>query len=506
MRVAHGVLGAVAGVGWLVLPVMTAGAQDPVPPAPAGTVVSAAAPQQGGTSTADLVLPLVVGVTAVVLAGYGYLRRTRRARTRTTPGIVSAVPPAPTMADSERQARAALVTADDCVRTSREELSFVQERYGQPETEPFAHALRAAETELSAAYAIWRRYEEGVPEDAVARRQALVGVIGRCAEAGRRLDAEAAALDRLRGLEGPELNGALEIAEGRFRELAGRTVTAQETLAALHDRYASSALGSVAGYVEQAKDRLVFATVRLNEARQCADRGEDERAALQLRAAEGAVAQAGVLICAVERLATELREAARLLPAALTGAEAELAAARKGGGRKPLTNGELHARLAHADIVLAAVREERTAGPDDPMDALHRIAHAVRRLEDGRSGVVAAAALLVARGSVAGAEEFIAVHRGAVGPEPRARLAEAIRDLAAGHPERADTTARKARDLAERDVRTHGTPYTGTAEDEPGLPGAVLGGLLLTENEPPGPPPSYGGPETRARRHPPEPY
>lgn len=498
-RVAHAVLGAVVGAGWLVLPVMTAGVRDPVPMAPAGTVASAAAPQQDGTSTVDLVLPLVAGVAAVGLAGYGYLRRTRRARTRTTPGIVSVAPPLPTSADTERQARAALVLADDCVRTSREELSFVQARFGEAETDPFVHALRAAETELAAACAIWRRYEQGVPEDAVAQRQALVGVVGRCAEAGRRLDAEAPALDRLRELDGPGLPGALEVAEGRFRELTGRTVAAQDTLPELHERYTASAVGPVTGHLEQAKDRLVFATTRLNEARQAADAGDGERATGQLRAAEGAVAQAEVLVSGTERLATRLRAAAELVPAALTGAESEIAAARQGGMGKPLTSGELHARLAHADGVLAAVREELTAGPYDPLDALRRIARAVERLATGHSGAPAAAALLVARSSIAGAEDFVAVHRGAVGPQARVRLAEAARELGAGRADRADSLAHEARDLAERDVRTHGTPYTGADGGPPGLAGAVLGGILLAEDRTGGPVTSYGGPETRTR-------
>src|SRR6201999_4009811 len=111
------------------------------------------------------VLPLAVAGAAGVLAGYGYLRRTRRARGRTTPGAGSVAPPLPTSAEAERQARAALVLADDCLRTSREELPFVEELFGNLAVEPYVHALRAAETELSAAFAIWRRYEEGVPED-----------------------------------------------------------------------------------------------------------------------------------------------------------------------------------------------------------------------------------------------------------------------------------------------------------------------------------------------------
>ncbi|MEU6590418.1 hypothetical protein ABZ923_14565 [Streptomyces sp. NPDC046881] len=504
VRVTHAVLGALAGAGWLVLPVMTAEAHDPVPVASAGAVPGAAAPQEDGTSAADLVLPLVAGVTAVALAGYGYLRRTRRARTRTTPGTVSAQPPVPTPADSERQARAALRLADDCVRASREELTLVRELFGEKQTEPFTHALRAAETELSAAFAIWRRYEEGVPEEPSARRQALVGVIGRCAEAGRRLDAEAAALDRLRGLDEAEggdrgVGAALTVAEERFRELAGRVVPAQETLATLRERYAHSAGRPVAGNVEQAKDRLLFATARLNEARQAADAGDVGRAVRRLRAGEGAVVQAGVLVDGVERLAARLREAAALVPAALTGAEAELAAVR--GGPERTTTADPRARPAHADMVLAAVREELTGGPYDPLDALRRITRAVERLDGARSGVLDTAALLVARSSVAGAEEFVAVHRGAVGAQARARLAEAVRELAAGNTARADAAAGEARELAERDVRAYGTPSVGTEAATAGLAGAVLGGILLTETPDAGPPVAYGGPRTRSRHH-----
>lgn len=481
------------------LPVMTVGERDPVPGGAVGPVAGAAAAEHDGTSATDLVMPFVALGVAGALAGYGYLRRTRRARTRTTPGVVSSAPPVPTSLESERQARAALVLADDCVRGSEEELSFVVELFDEETIEPFTHALLAARTELSAAFAIWRRYEEGIPGDQDARRQALVGVIGRCAEAGRRLDAEAPALDRLRGLEEEGAGAALQVAEGRFRELTARTAEAQDTAAELHRRYAPSATAPVTGYVEQAKDRLVFATSRLNEARQAADAQDGARTARHLRAAEGAVAQAGVLIRGVERLSAQLREASVLVPAALTGGEAEIAEARKARSAS-LTAGESHARLAHADGVLAAVRTELTGGPYDPLDSLRRIARAVERLEVRRSGVVRAAALLVARGTVGEAEDFVGVHRGAVGAQARARLAEAIRALGSDAADEADRAARQARELAERDVLAHGTPY---AQDGPtvGLAGAVLGGILLAEDPDAGPPTSYGGPSTRARRH-----
>ncbi|MBJ7003188.1 hypothetical protein JG491_24525 [Streptomyces sp. CRPSP2-6A1] len=655
VRVTHAVLGALVGAGWLMLPLMTVATRRPVPATAPGTPAGAAAPGQGGTSAADYVLPLIAVAAAAVLAAYGYLRRVRRTRTRTTPGTTLPGRPAPpTIADAERQARIALVLADDCVRTSREELGFVRERFGvgkaggwaregwgekaeagpptadgmrtgpipatgaaaetgagsgagaahggfeaeagaagagaagarfeagadadrrtRQETEAeagaevragaakaqfepgadadrpspqetgaeggararavpgaasvggalgdppsetetqhrataevetataaFAHALRGAETELVAAFAMWRRYERGLPGEAGARRQALVGVVGRCAEAGRRLDAEAAALDQVRGLEGPGAGMALDVAEGRFRALAARTVAAHATLAALRERYAPSATDPVTGSVEQAKDRLLFATAHLNATRRSIDAADGDGTARNLRAAEGAVAQAEILVTGVERLATRLREAAALVPAALTGAEAELTAARHGRSRASLATGELNARLAHADGVLAAVREELTGAlPYDPLDALRRITRAVDRLDVGRSGVLDTAALLVARTSLESADDFVTVHRGAVGPEARALLSEAARTPVAGARAafEADTAARAARGLAERDVRAHGTPYPDTTTI--GLPGAVLGGILLAEDPDGGPPATFGGPATRGRRH-----
>ncbi|QNT93242.1 hypothetical protein HEP81_02928 [Streptomyces griseofuscus] len=751
VRVTHAVLGALVGAGWLMLPLMTVATRRPVPATAPGTLADAAAPGQGGTSAADYVLPLIAVAAASVLAAYGYLRRVRRTRTRTTPGTTLRGGTAPpTIADAERQARIALVLADDCVRTSREELGFVRERFGvgkaggwaregwgekaeagpptadgmrtgaipatgaaadtgagsgagaahggfeaetgaagagaagarfkartdadrrtrqetvaeagtqvaararaakaqfaagtdpdrrtrqeieaepskqvtararaaqaqfetgtdpdrptpqeteaepgtqvaaragaakaqfetgtdETEAEPsagrevragaaeaqfaagadagrrtpqetgaeggaragavpgaasvggalgdppsetetqhrataeveaetataaFVHALRGAETELVAAFAMWRRYERGLPGEAGARRQALVGVVGRCAEAGRRLDAEAAALDQVRGLEGPGAGMALDVAEGRFRALAARTVAAHATLAALRERYAPSATDPVTGSVEQAKDRLLFATAHLNATRRSIDAADGDGTARNLRAAEGAVAQAEILVTGVERLAARLREAAALVPAALTGAEAELTAARHGRSRASLATGELNARLAHADSVLAAVREELTGAlPYDPLDALRRITRAVDRLDVGRSGVLDTAALLVARTSLESADDFVTVHRGAVGPEARALLSEAARTPAAGTRTafETDTAARAARGLAERDVRAHGTPYPDTTTI--GLPGAVLGGILLAEDPDGGPPATFGGPATRGRRH-----
>ncbi|MFF0713212.1 hypothetical protein ACWEVM_02720 [Streptomyces bauhiniae] len=473
VRVAHALVGAVAGAGWLAIPVLAA--QEPATASPPRTAPAApAAPRDDESSAVDLILPVAVLGTAGVVAAYSYVRRGRRAS-----GVVSAAPAAATPAESDHRARSALVEADDSVRASEEELPFAAALLDERTLAPFRHAVHTARTELSAAFALWHRYEEGESGD---RGQALAGVVGRCAEAGRVLDARAGELDRLRRSEaGP----ALEVAEGAFRRLTARAAGARATVTELRERYGPSVGARVAGCVEEAMDRLVFTTARLNEARRAVDLGDETQAVRQLRGAEGSVAQAGILVAGVDRTTRRLREAAALVPAALTGAEAVLAKARATG--TPVPSG--------ADDTLAAVREELTAGPYDPLDALRRITRALVRLPEARSGVLDTAAHLVARAAVGEAEDYVAVHRGAVGADPRSLLAAAVRTLAAPHPVEATVLARRALELADRDVRAHGVPDS----DAQGTTGAVLGGVLLGEEPDGGPPVAFGGPETRRR-------
>ncbi|MFG2817708.1 hypothetical protein [Streptomyces sp. NPDC048410] len=436
VRVAHALVGAVAGAGWLAIPVLAA--QDPAtatPPPTRTTHAAPSAPRDDESSAVDLILPVAVLGTAGVLAAYSYVRRTRR-----SPGVVSPAPAAPTPAESDHQARAALVQADDSVRASEEELPFAAALTDERTLAPFRLAIRTARRELAAAFALWHRYEEGEPRDPGDRRQALVGIIGRCAEAGRVLDRP------LRAEVGP----ALEVAEGAFRRLAARAAGARATASPLHERYGPSVGARMTGRVEVAMDRLVFATSRLNAARRAADLGEDERAVRQLRRAEGAIAQAGVLVAGMDDQTRRLREAYALVPTALTGAEAVLAAARATG--TPVPSG--------ADDTLAAVRAELTAGPYDPLAALRRITRALVRLPGARRGVLDTAADLVARADAAEAEDFIAVHRAAVGADARSLLAAAVRALGAAHPVEAAALARRALESAERDVRAHGVPQS----------------------------------------------
>ncbi|MDX3202893.1 hypothetical protein, partial [Streptomyces scabiei] len=346
-------------------------------------------------------------------------------------------------------------------------MAFAETPAARDAVQPFVEALADARGELVGACRaalLWEEERDALSPDE--ERALLAEILVRCTTAQRRLDTATPAFDQLRALE-RDITPALECAESRFRELTGRTATATTTLTALRDGYAPAASLPVTGHVEQAKDRLVFATTELNRARQAAYPGDLHTAAVHLRAAEGAIDQADMFVTGVERLAAELAHAAGTVE---QGAP-------------------------------------RTGSYDDPLDVLRRQGHW----------------LLPARSAVAAAAVFLTTHRGAVGATARARLWEAERHLAQAmpadsgernesdgttentrHTQRAHALAQEARHLAEQDVRAYGNPYGGPVGD--GLAGALLGGIVL--GEPPDGdgradlrgPACYGGTATRARR------
>ncbi|WP_405691847.1 TPM domain-containing protein [Streptomyces sp. NBC_00057] len=472
----------------------------------------------GGTSAADLILPVVVVGGAAAVAGYAYTRRRRRVTTRTTPGATgwgpgsagSGPPPRPPTPLPELDARAKelLVDTDDAVRTSEEELGFATAQLGEKAAAPFTEAVTYAKGELTAAFRLRQQLDDAFPEDDATRRRMLDEIISRCTDANTRLDAVSEDFDRLRALErnAPQ---ALATAETAFRALAGRVSAAEAALTAMRSGYAESASAPVAGTIEQAKDRLVFATSGLNQARQSVDSGNNAAAAVYVRATEGAVDQATTLVDAVDRRSRELAEAAGRLPAALTEAETDLADAGGllEGTAEGVSTADLRGRIARVESVLGDVKGEMQAGPYDPIDALRRVEEADAALDEALAGAreqeqgnrrarsLLDQATLTARSAIAAAADYITTNRGAVGSQARTRLAEAQRRLdrsrelagtgdpqgALAQAQQADSLAGQARSLAEQDVGSYGgrSGPGGMQGGGGGVGGAVLGGIIL---------------------------
>ncbi|MFF9911884.1 TPM domain-containing protein [Streptomyces sp. NPDC013457] len=500
----------------VITPTITPGDADP-----GGTV-------DDGTSGSDLVLPVVLVGGAGVVAAYAWNKRRRRPAAGAGPGHGTKAgagggtpggqgwgapkePAPPTLAELDGRARQALVATDDAVRTSQEELGFATAQFGEEAVGPFTEAMAFAKEELTAAFRLRQKLDDAFPEDDATRRSMLEEIVRRCADANARLDARSEDFDRLRALErdAPE---ALAAVEAAFREQSGRVGTAEAALTAMRERYAESAASPVASDVEQAKDRLVFATTHVERARQAVEAGDNGAAAVHIRAAEGAVDQAARLSEAVDRRAKELAEAVGKLTTALSETEADLADARGllQGTAEGVSTADLQGRIARAEAVVADVRRTVDAGRHDPLDALRRIEEADAALDEAlagarerESGARRARALLdqtmlTARSAIGAAADYITTHRAAVGSEARTRLAEAQRRLGKaaalgeaddpqaglGEAQQADALARRAQDLAEQDVRTYGNPnglggVTGVGGGGGGLGGAVLGGIIL---------------------------
>ncbi|MEU9006124.1 TPM domain-containing protein [Streptomyces sp. NPDC048551] len=472
----------------------------------------------GGSGAGDFVLPVVAVGAAGALGAYAYTRRKRgrggggggggggRGTTTAHPGWDGRRAEPTPLPELDARAKALLVETDDAVRTSTEELGFASAQFGDEAVAGFTQALASAKDGLTRAFRLRQQLDDAYPEDDATRRRMLDEIVARCTEAGRRLDAESAAFDRLRDLE-KNAPQALATVEAHFRTLTGRTTTAEATLTALAGRYADSASAPVASNPEQAKDRLLFATTHLGEARAAIDAGDNGRAAVHVRAAEGAVDQAATLVDAVERRARELAEAAGKLTGALNETETDLADARGllTGTAEGSSTADLRGRIGRAESVLADVRREEAAGRYDPIDALRRIEEAdaaldqaltgARERESGRQRAAALLdqALLSARSAIGAATDYVTTSRGAVGSQARTRLAEAQRhlerslSLAAADPsgalaeaQQADSLARQAQQLAEQDVRAYQNPYAGQRSGG-GRGGAVLGGIILGE-------------------------
>ncbi len=465
-------------------------------------------PSAGGGAT-----PWIVGgVAAAAVAATGLVLARRSRRGQRGDGVDQEP-----VADLERRAGALLVETDEAIRTSEQELGFATAQFGEEAAAPFAAALADAKSQLAASFALRQELDDATPEDEPTRRRMLAEIIDRCERAGDRLDQEAEAFDRLRDLE----RNAPDVLAGvaaRAAALEPRLDAAGDRLRVLSATYGASALAPVADNADEASARLDFARTAAGSAQDALGSGRTGEAAVQIRAAEQAVGQAGELLDALDRHGADLDEAATTLQAAIADLDHDLVEARAmlanpaASGADTGLAAELGPAVAVADDAVAAAKAEAGPGgrpvPADPLAVLRRVRDAGAGLDRALAGVrdrraradraraSLDRALVAARSEIAAASDFIATRRGAVGSEARTRLAEAQRhldravELGPGDPEAALAAAQQADALAEQagararsDVGQFspaGVEYGGAfgRQSGSGLGSAVLGGIL----------------------------
>lgn len=477
--------------------------------APPTTTPSQPATSKGG-SVWPWVLLIGLGSAAIVV----YLRRRSR-RSRVAQAPAGAAPEGAAAAENEhtlmsseelsRKAARLLVETDDAVKTSEQEVGFGEAQFGAELAAPFAAAVAASKVDLAKAFQLQQQLTDAEPEDEATRRKTLLEIVRLADIASDRLDAESAKFDQFRDLErnAPQLLSALE---QKIEALARRLPQSRTTLTALQGTYAPAAVADVADNIKQAEERLEFSRGHMAAAQTDVATGNAGMAVTDLVAAEGATGQAAQLLDALDRLSSDLAQAADKIRAALEETERDLAEAQA----LSATDLTLAAPTAEAAGAVTLAREAASPkGGRDPLSALRRLEEADAALERAlvnardaeqkrrRAGASLEQALAAGRSDIAAAEDFIASRRGAVGGRARAELAEATRlyqkavagrstDLptALWDAEAADALAQQALRSAHADVSGYQVPASGPAPSRPGgdmggFAGALLGGILI---------------------------
>jgi len=463
----------------------------------------------GFTWVGMLVVLVIIAVAVLVLV----LWRRRRRRTRreaefaaarhvdpADPGALAAVP----LDALDDLSKSIVVDVDNAVRTSDNELALAVEEFGGGDTAPFQRAVANARTTLAQAFNVRQILDDAVPESAQQRRDLLTRVVVAAAKADRELDDQREAFEQMRDLV-INAPSRLDALTQQMVDVTARVEPSAQVLVELHRQYSDTALASVAGNVETAKQRLTFAEQNITNARTLVSRPAGSQSGLvdSIRAAESALGQARTLLDAVDSAATDINRAVATLPAAITDIQNGI---NQAGGQLAQGNSTKAAELGAArDAAVKAVAEAQNTGTADPLGAFTRLTQADAELDrllatvaeereaNERLSRIFDQALFTAQSRVRGVSDFIDTRRGSIGPEARTRLAEAVRQLqaaqdkkatnlseAVAHANGAAMLAGQAQAMANADAQAAQRSYTGRYGGGGGSDmGAVLGGIII---------------------------
>lgn len=476
----------------------------------AGAAVATADGLRGASSAPFNWVGLVIAlaVIGVAFAGLIWWARSRRRQRRqadlnaaqqadaTDPAVLAKMSPE----TLEDLSKSILVEVDNAVRTSDNELALAVGEFGERDTAPFITALQNAKAAMAQAFSVRQTLDDAVPETPQQRHDLLTQVIVSAARADKELEDRRTAFHQMRDLV---INAPtrLDVLTQQMVVLTARIEPAQKTLTGLHGQFTETALASVAGNVDGARERLTFADQNITAARGLVSKPADSQAALvnAIRAAESAVGQAQRLLDSVDSAATDIAHAISALPAAITDIQNGIRAA------EAVPPGAHYAELTAArTAAVQAVSNAQASGAADPLSAFTQLTAADSQLDKLLATIAEETAalnrlrqsfgqaLLAAQSRVRGVSDFIDTRRGSVGSEARTRLAEAQRRLESAQAAQAtdlptaieqanaaDALAAQAQNLADNDVRAARQAYAGSGTSTAGdIGGIIIGGIL----------------------------
>lgn len=452
----------------------------------------------GGLLTWILVLVAVGAAIAVIVV---VVRR--RKKGPAGPPAVEQVP----LEELERRAASALVETDDAVKTSAQELGFATAQFGEAATAEFEAALATAKQNLDEAFTLQQQLADATPDSELDVRAWNTRIIELCEQANTLLDDKAEAFDELRKLE---QNAPEELARVQEERTAAATALegSAEVLRTLTASYAPEALATIDDNPEQARQRLAFADEQLAAAQRAIGAGNGGEAAVGIRAAEEAVAQATLLENAIEKLAGDLAQGEQGAAALIADLEHDIAVA----SALPDPDGRIASVIAGTRQQVDAARTNLSGQAKRPLQALQGLEAANQQIDtlveavrdaaeqEQRDRQAVAQLIQQAQSQVSTAEDYITSRRGAVGASARTALAEAgaalvrAEQLRAGDPRTAVQHAREAERLAARAIELAradvggfdgggmGGMFGGGQQQsggDGGMLGAVLGGILI---------------------------
>jgi len=405
----------------------------------------------------------------------------------------------------ELKAGRALVSLDDALKTSEQELGFAVAEFGDEQAAPFRAALDSADEKAREAFRLRQQLDDVEPDTAEERQAWTRRIIELCASADADLDAQTEAFDRLRELS-RNAPAALDATIRDAKAVETRLTESLRGLESVEARYSTSAIASVAGNIAQVRSLLSFIRERGQSARTELDAGRAGQAAGDVRSAQQAVGQANTLLNAIERIGADLDAAAAGIDEAAASLRSDVAEAKTlSDAHRATATEDVDARAREAEQLLAQL----TPNGDrrrNPIATLSALAETEQRLDaalapsrerqerERRARATLDRSLAAVRSQIASADSYITTRRGSISEAARARLSEAKRHLneaatlAATDPESALAESGTAQSLAADALNraysdvSNSDPFGGTAYRGGGgsgdITGALLGGII----------------------------
>lgn len=439
------------------------------------------------------IVPALVGGAVVVGGGGLLIYGITRSRKKSKDSAQDPADPYANTTDDElsKLAGTALVTADDSITSSKEELSFAAAQFGRGAIDAFQSVVDEAETNVQAAFRLQQQLDDDIPDTREQQRAWWIEIIDLCQQADELIASNTEAFDALRELE-KNAPQALETVEQQLGELERGSTAVTPELASLAQTYAPAVLATVHENPRHIVERITLAKKQIAAAKKFLAEGNTGEGAFAIRTAEEGVFQGRQLVEAVTRLRNDLAAADAESRALMADIQGDIASTTTipGTDLAPIVQAT-QSELARAATALDGPTRnpiaalEALSAANDRIDTA--IAEARTKAErEARAQQMLQSTMTNARAQIGAAQDFINTRRGRVGSTARTRLAEASAaynqavalvptsaEQALPYANRALQLANEAIQYANRDMSSSGWGGGGGS-----LSGDILGGMI----------------------------